>query len=245
MGQSTPHQWWEIIVGILSIPAAIIGLFYTFVLIKKTLLEARKTKLEILEKEFHGKKNQPKDSLNNSSENEVEIPDVPIYTGLDLVEDVEGAHTGQYARFGAGLESSIRLWVIVSNGDRDVYDCQALLEDFEFSGDSSRNTWVNVSSGFERKAMKLDNANIPQNGKATLEIARANRKHPNINMQLSYLDGYSSSTCILEGEYRVTLRLRGNVLVNNQKTPAKNQRFMITFKYQNLPLLKITNIQKE
>ena len=43
-----PH-WYEVITGIIAIPAALIGLAYS--LIKKTRLESRKTELEILEKE--------------------------------------------------------------------------------------------------------------------------------------------------------------------------------------------------
>ena len=44
-------QWYEIATGIIAIPAALIGLAYSYLLIKKTRLEARKTELEILEKE--------------------------------------------------------------------------------------------------------------------------------------------------------------------------------------------------
>jgi hypothetical protein len=44
-------QWWEIVTGILAIPASLIGLAYSYILIRKTRLEAKKTELEILEKE--------------------------------------------------------------------------------------------------------------------------------------------------------------------------------------------------
>lgn len=44
-------NWWEVATGIIAIPAAIIGLVYSVVLIKKTRVEARKTELEIQEKE--------------------------------------------------------------------------------------------------------------------------------------------------------------------------------------------------
>ncbi len=44
-----PH-WWEIVTGILAIPAAIIGLRYTYQLTQKTRLEITKTELEIEEK---------------------------------------------------------------------------------------------------------------------------------------------------------------------------------------------------
>lgn len=44
-------KWWEIATGIIAIPAAIIGLVYSIVLIKKTRVEVRKTELEIREKE--------------------------------------------------------------------------------------------------------------------------------------------------------------------------------------------------
>lgn len=58
MGQATPPQWWEIIAGILSIPATIIGVAYSYMLIQKTRLEVQKTRLEILEmeKKIRGKK---------------------------------------------------------------------------------------------------------------------------------------------------------------------------------------------
>lgn len=49
MGQPVPPQWWEVIVGILAIPATAIGLIYSWILIQKTTLEAQKIKLEILE----------------------------------------------------------------------------------------------------------------------------------------------------------------------------------------------------
>jgi hypothetical protein len=48
---SKTPQWYEITTGVLAIPAAIIGLAYSFILIKKTRLEAKKTELEILEKQ--------------------------------------------------------------------------------------------------------------------------------------------------------------------------------------------------
>jgi hypothetical protein len=43
--------WWQVVTGILAIPAALIGLVYTYRLSQKTRLEARKLQLEILEKE--------------------------------------------------------------------------------------------------------------------------------------------------------------------------------------------------
>lgn len=44
-------QWWEVVAGILAVPAAFLGLAYSYLLIRKTRLEARKTELEIVEKE--------------------------------------------------------------------------------------------------------------------------------------------------------------------------------------------------
>jgi hypothetical protein len=44
-------QWYEIATGVLAIPAALIGLAYSYLLLKKTRLESRKTELEIAEKE--------------------------------------------------------------------------------------------------------------------------------------------------------------------------------------------------
>ena len=49
--ESKTTQWYEIATGVLAIPAAIIGLAYSFILIKKTRFEAKKTELEILEKQ--------------------------------------------------------------------------------------------------------------------------------------------------------------------------------------------------
>jgi hypothetical protein len=50
-GSNAVAQWWEIAAGILAIPAAVIGLLYTYRLTQKTRLETRKLQLEILEKE--------------------------------------------------------------------------------------------------------------------------------------------------------------------------------------------------
>jgi hypothetical protein len=44
-------QWWQVVAGVLAIPAAILGIAYSYILIRKTKLDARKTELEILEKE--------------------------------------------------------------------------------------------------------------------------------------------------------------------------------------------------
>lgn len=44
-------RWWEVTTGIIAIPAAIVGLIYSVVLIKKTRVEVKKTELEIREKE--------------------------------------------------------------------------------------------------------------------------------------------------------------------------------------------------
>ena len=58
MGQTSPPQWWEIIVGILSIPATIFGVISSFYVVQKATLEkeklkleTRKLELEVLEKE--------------------------------------------------------------------------------------------------------------------------------------------------------------------------------------------------
>jgi len=44
-------EWYEVATGVMAIPAAAIGVAYSYLLIKKTRLEARKTELEIIEKE--------------------------------------------------------------------------------------------------------------------------------------------------------------------------------------------------
>lgn len=51
---STPKspEWYEVVGGILAIPVAVLGLAYSYILIKKTRLESRKTELEIREKEL-------------------------------------------------------------------------------------------------------------------------------------------------------------------------------------------------
>lgn len=65
MGQSNPSHWWEVITGILAIPATIFGIISSFHIAQmkkmekqKLLLENRKLELEILEKEkkFSGKR---------------------------------------------------------------------------------------------------------------------------------------------------------------------------------------------
>ncbi|WP_420335555.1 hypothetical protein [Roseibium sp.] len=43
--------WYEYIVGILGIPATILAIVYSYIVIKKDSIETRKTKLEIIEKE--------------------------------------------------------------------------------------------------------------------------------------------------------------------------------------------------
>jgi len=46
-----PIPWWQVVTGIIDIPAAVVGLIYTYRLSAKTRLESRKLQLEILEKE--------------------------------------------------------------------------------------------------------------------------------------------------------------------------------------------------
>lgn len=48
---SPPVPWWQVATGIIGVPAAILGLVLTWILVQKTRLEAQKTKLEIREKE--------------------------------------------------------------------------------------------------------------------------------------------------------------------------------------------------
>ncbi|MGO9376259.1 MAG: hypothetical protein ACLQBD_29780 [Syntrophobacteraceae bacterium] len=49
--ETAPDPWWKVASGILAIPASLVGLAYSYVLIKKTRLEAQKTELEIREKQ--------------------------------------------------------------------------------------------------------------------------------------------------------------------------------------------------
>ena len=44
-------EWWQIITGVIGIPAALIGLVLTYATLKKTKLESRKIELEIREKQ--------------------------------------------------------------------------------------------------------------------------------------------------------------------------------------------------
>jgi H+/gluconate symporter-like permease len=44
-------QWWQVVSGIIAIPVALLGLIYTYYLIKKTNLESKKIQLEIAEKQ--------------------------------------------------------------------------------------------------------------------------------------------------------------------------------------------------
>lgn len=63
MGQSAPQQWWEVIVGILSIPTSFFAMVFLYLQIQKIQLEIQKTKLENLEKErklYRGKKKPSK-----------------------------------------------------------------------------------------------------------------------------------------------------------------------------------------
>jgi hypothetical protein len=46
-----PKQWWDAAGGILTIPVTIVGLAYSYALIKKTRLESRKIEIELREKE--------------------------------------------------------------------------------------------------------------------------------------------------------------------------------------------------
>lgn len=65
--------WWQTTVGVLSIPASIIGLAYSWVLIRKTRLEARKTELEIREKEQELAEGVPSSSPPNHSSSPLAI----------------------------------------------------------------------------------------------------------------------------------------------------------------------------
>lgn len=55
-------DWWDVVTGIIAIPAGVIGLIYSIVLIKKTQVEVKKTELEIKEKEAALGKIAPDDS---------------------------------------------------------------------------------------------------------------------------------------------------------------------------------------
>jgi hypothetical protein len=50
-GAQTSRPWWENVEGILAIPVLLVGLIYSWALLKKNRLEMRKIELEILEKE--------------------------------------------------------------------------------------------------------------------------------------------------------------------------------------------------
>jgi len=59
-------QWYEIATDVLAIPAAIIGLCYSIILIQKTRLESAKLKIEIQEKESE-LSNSPQPTLSRTS----------------------------------------------------------------------------------------------------------------------------------------------------------------------------------
>jgi hypothetical protein len=46
-----PPQWYEVVAGIIAIPVALIGLVYSWFLIQKTRIEARKLELDVREKQ--------------------------------------------------------------------------------------------------------------------------------------------------------------------------------------------------
>jgi hypothetical protein len=171
------------------------------------------------------------------------------YDGLTLEEDTDGAHFGQYVYIGAGLATEVKLWVIVHNMNKYVYDCQVILDNFEFCGSDQNAVWENAYRGFDRKAMKWDVGYIPNEGKIeldhnakkVLEIAKATR---DTGMQLSHLDGYSTRNNNLNGKYRVTFIVYGKVLVNDIKKPIKDLRYRIAFKYEQGPLLKIIEMER-
>lgn len=98
MGQSSPPQWWEIIVGILSIPATIFGLIYSYYLVQratlekqKITLENRKLELEILEKEKKlriKREVSKKPTSNNKLESILEKVLLDIQTGENAITDL-------------------------------------------------------------------------------------------------------------------------------------------------------------
>lgn len=66
---SHPPEWWQVATGIIAIPAALLGLIYSYFLtqktrleLQKTKLESRKTELEIREKEGKLAEISPADS---------------------------------------------------------------------------------------------------------------------------------------------------------------------------------------
>jgi hypothetical protein len=42
-----PLDWWQVVTGILAVPAAILGLFYSFFQVQKTRLETHKLELHL------------------------------------------------------------------------------------------------------------------------------------------------------------------------------------------------------
>jgi hypothetical protein len=175
--------------------------------------------------------------------------DYVSYPGLKLLEDTNGVNLDEYFQLDTTM---VRLWVIVSNRNKYVYDCQVVLDKFEYCDYQQGSTWGRAYSGFDRKAMKWDVGYLPNDGKIELEceanklleIARATRKHPDINMKLSHLDGYSTRVYNLDGKYRATFRIDGKIFVGNIKKPIRALKYRVTFKYEQLPLLKIIEIER-
>jgi len=119
-----PPQWYEVGAGIISIPAALIGLAYSYILIKKTRLEARKVELEIAEKEEQIRTltgRQPPESFAFASQEPSRIPLIGILllrfallyivvVSWGLVEDV------WQILFGGVIASAQSLWNISLSG---------------------------------------------------------------------------------------------------------------------------------
>jgi hypothetical protein len=93
-------QWYEVAAGILAIPAAVLGLAYSYILIKKTRLEARKTELEIREKE--------------GRLGELSVEEKKVAT--EIIEPLVADRVWKYIilRF-ALMYISLKLWSIVSS----------------------------------------------------------------------------------------------------------------------------------
>jgi len=145
-----------------------------------------------------------------------------------------------------------RLWVIVQNGKRPVYDCVVGLENLEYQGRSSNGEWVHAPTGFDRKAMKWDVGYIPKEGKIDLsakarkvvEIAAA-FPQPLAKMKLSHLDGYSTKEHLLEGKYRATLRIDGKVPVSQSKKDIEPRWYEVEYEYQRHSMyLKLLDVKE-
>ena len=76
-------EWWQVVVGVLTIPATLLGLVYTYRLYQKTLLEMRELRLKILE--HQRSLGLPEDQLEPTISKPVERQKTPTSVARDVL----------------------------------------------------------------------------------------------------------------------------------------------------------------